>query len=523
MNTKRKIITDRKPMNDDEILSKRKDFNSLREEFLNNKKSSVRNLKKISWAMGIAAGISLIFIISYLNKVNQNAGEVNSSKIITDTSFFKKPLPELIAYQIFVIDSKKDIELTSRKGSRIHIKANTFVDKNGKTIEGNVEVIYNEYHNPVELFLSGIPMKYDSAGFNYTFESAGMFEIYAKKDNEFLAMNENNPINIDLVSDQNEPFNLYYYDTKENEWSFLNNENKADIKVNTTNNEIDNKVVSKSDDYVIMPKEEKINTEIAQPKDEVFIRKANPDNYSFSIDIKEDEFPELAQFKNLLFEIEKSDSGFLEEYYDVKWTKILLSKTLDNGYFIELSRFKKTVKFKAYPVLNASDYEKNIADYNKKTSEMAKKQDDNMKNISSKASKIKEIETQKEMINNFQYYRNLSITNLGTYNCDRPLPMPEFPLQISFNFTDKEGNVLKYNEINIVQKNRNILWKYSINNKTFISKALNNVAWFITPTNQMAIVEIEGNCNITIKPNQTVDLHTIRDGIEKLKIILGNT
>ena len=516
METKRKIITEARNMDNDKILSKRKSFDSLKEEFQKNRKSSILKNKKLYWVSGIAAGISLLFVISlfYDNK-NTDNHLVANNLIIADTSYFSKPFPELIAYQKFKIDSKKDVVLKSKKGSRIHIKANTFVDKNGKTVDGEVEVIYNEYHNPVELFLSGIPMKYDSAGFGYTFESAGMFEIYAKKDNEFLAMNENNPINIDLVSEQKEAFNLYYYDTKENKWSFLNNEKQADLIKKENNTETEN-------DQVIEPQKiEKKNDITTSDIEEVVIRKANPDNYSFSIDINENDFPELSKYKNLLFEIDKSDTNFKEEYYDVNWTKVSLSKSDDEGYTVELSRFKKTIEFKAYPVLNAADYEKNIAEFNKKQAEKAKLREKNMEVASVKALRNKEMIAEKEMMNNFENYRNLSIYNLGTYNYDRPLPTPEFPMQISFNFRDNAGNIIKYNELNIAQKGKRILWKYNRNNQPYISKKLDNIIWFITPTNEMAITEINSKNRESFFADQKIEIYKIKDGIEKLKILLN--
>jgi hypothetical protein len=518
MKSQRKIITNRIPLSENEILSQKETFSSVKEKFNKIKSTPKLSINKFI-IYGIAASIALITIIILF--YNQPAKEniTASNPISCDTSFFKKPLSEMSKYQHFIVDNKKDVRLLSSKGSKIHIKANTFVDKNGKIVDGEVDVVYNEYHNPVELFLSGIPMKYDSAGFNYTFESAGMFEIYAKKDNEYLAMNENQPIVIDLVSSQNEPFNLYYYDTKENKWSYLNNEKAEDI---TENKKTEVNKKEQGTDFTISPESATIENSIESEKTSFIPRIANPDNFSFVIDIDADEFPEFAGYNNLLFEIDNSDSSFREEYYDVKWSKVDLKKLDNESYLIELSRLKKTIRLKAYPVLNKADYAEAIKEYNKNKNDNSANLAQNMKQISDKAEKQKTIEIQNKIISNFQYSRNISITNLGTYNCDRPIPYPELPIQISLNFNDKEGIKLNYSEVNIVQKGKNILWKYPKTAKSYISKSAFNIIWIVTDDNQFAIIEIPAKSEGWKRNSHTADIYSFKEGIEKISKLLDN-
>lgn len=45
-----------------------------------------------------------------------------------------------------------------------------------------VKITYREFADPIDFFVSGIPMEYDSAGRKYNFESSGMCEINAYKD-----------------------------------------------------------------------------------------------------------------------------------------------------------------------------------------------------------------------------------------------------------------------------------------------------------------------------------------------------
>jgi len=546
MKTLRKIITNRVPLTNNEILSQKESFSDLQKRYHPVRSHFKFNLNNVV-IMSVAASV-IVIAITYKFYINPtDTKKITSKYTMCDTSYFKKPIVEACKYQHFLINNKKDTNLLSSKGSQIHIKANTFVDKDGKTVEGEVELIYNEYHNPVELFLSGIPMKYDSAGVNYTFESAGMFEIYAKKGKEFLAMNDKQPILLDLVSDQKESFNFYNYDIKENRWNYLSseNDNASDIKNNSE------PLVNQGEaDFTIAPREKENNNKAEAPKqtevnktalfskgnatnstnntlvqsssiNSTFIpRKENPDNYSFMIEIEANEFPEFAGYKNMLFEIDNSDSSFKEDYYNVKWSKVNLKRLENDNYLIELSRFKKSISFKAYPVLKSDEYAKAIKDYNKTNVESIAKVEQNMKQIANKKDMQIVAETQNNMINNFQYYRKLSIINLGTYNCDHPLPFPEYPVAITLNIVDKDGKKLDYAEVNIVQSNKKILWKYKSYNKPYVSKSSYNLIWVVTEANQLAIIEIPKNSVYLFSKSFTAEVYPFKEGIEKLNKLL---
>ena len=117
--------------------------------------------------------------------------------------------------------------------ARLDIPENAFVDKNGKLITTPVQLDYKEYMNPAQIMLSGIPMSYDSAGVQYNFSSAGMFELNASTSNgDPVFPNPENPITVELASSSADTdFNLYAFDTASGQWQVLGkDEVRMDLK-----------------------------------------------------------------------------------------------------------------------------------------------------------------------------------------------------------------------------------------------------------------------------------------------------
>ena len=123
---------------------------------------------------------------------------------------------------VFKINPKeaKTIELPS--GSSISIPANAIVDENGNPIDGEVEITWNEYHSVTDQILSGISMKYDSAGVTHDFLSGGMFTIKGFHDGKPVFIAEDKAVQIDLASlSPQEQFNFYQQDEETGSWSYI--------------------------------------------------------------------------------------------------------------------------------------------------------------------------------------------------------------------------------------------------------------------------------------------------------------
>jgi hypothetical protein len=119
------------------------------------------------------------------------------------------------------IDNNKD-QVVLYKGSltSISIPANTFIDKEGKTIEGVVEIGYREFRTPEEIMFSGIPMNKIQGDSLLYYESAGMFEITASAKGEevFIDPGKKISISFDVIPTSEQP-NFYSFNDSSSVWN----------------------------------------------------------------------------------------------------------------------------------------------------------------------------------------------------------------------------------------------------------------------------------------------------------------
>lgn len=116
--------------------------------------------------------------------------------------------------------------IRTEKGTRIHIPGKAFVNKTtGEPIDGDVELIFDEYHTQGEILASGIPMTYATPeGDTVDFESAGMFDIRAFQNGTELELAEGKEIEIELATDADGTFEFYAFDEGKENWELKETE-----------------------------------------------------------------------------------------------------------------------------------------------------------------------------------------------------------------------------------------------------------------------------------------------------------
>lgn len=148
--------------------------------------------------------------------VIENTSETIPNKTITP---FREHLT--ISDTVITVKSNEPVIFLYDK-TTINIPKNAFVNANGNPVKEPVVVAYREFRNPVDIFLSGIPMKYDSGGISSTFESGGMFEFNAQTSNGTAVFpNASNPISVDFNSTSSDfDFNEYSFNDSTMTWKF---------------------------------------------------------------------------------------------------------------------------------------------------------------------------------------------------------------------------------------------------------------------------------------------------------------
>jgi hypothetical protein len=207
----RKININRPNISSEEIL-KRKNFN----EVLSNYQVMTKPFYKTSWFGASVTSLVMVALVTVLvltnepEKTSTNTTPIAEVKDSTKQELvsYKEDAPCIVPpikdkgvkYDSYTINANKNETITHSTGSKITIPKGSMVDKNGNAVNGEVEIRYREFHDQVDILLSGIPMTYDSLNTTYTFESAGMVQIFGYQNGEEVFVNPNKPIKVEMQS-----------------------------------------------------------------------------------------------------------------------------------------------------------------------------------------------------------------------------------------------------------------------------------------------------------------------------------
>jgi hypothetical protein len=268
------------------------------------------------------------------------ANEVASSTGITP------PVPSVdVPYMKKTLNAENGGVLVYETGSIVSFPANAVLYSDGSPVEGDFEVEYREFHDPIDIFFSGIPMGYDSAGISYNFISAGMCELKASQNGQELMVNPGANPTVDMVSkDSNPAHNLYYYNENEEAWIPKGKSVIEDIPEPTGEP---------------IAKEE----EPAKPK------KKDPSKHSFFITIDETmkDVSEYAGFDQMHFQIADQEKGYNPADAKKQWTGVAVKKSdkFTGKYLVTFTGVNITKTYLTDPVFSEEQYEQAMAHYNK--------------------------------------------------------------------------------------------------------------------------------------------------------------
>lgn len=139
-----------------------------------------------------------------------------------EKAFISPPFPSLDpAFTVFRADATKEQTFVLPHGGHLKVPKGAFVDAQGNAVTGEVTLRYREFHNAADIFLSGIPMKYDSAG-NRQLETAGMFELRGSQNDKEVFVKKGASLEVRLASFAPEnDYMAYALDENARNWRFL--------------------------------------------------------------------------------------------------------------------------------------------------------------------------------------------------------------------------------------------------------------------------------------------------------------
>lgn len=495
----RKIETNRPPISDADISNTKKGFDEVLSKYNSGLGgTSGGGFSLMGWGAGILTtviiGTGIWFISSNysesLQNNPQNALTANppEDSLIAKNQKINPPFPDKLKFEEFEINPTHKNTLKTSNGTQIYIPSNSFVDADGNPVDDNVIIKFKDYHDPVDVFLSGIPMGYDSAGTNYTFETAGMFQIFAEQKGDEIYLAKGKSIDVEFNSKSEIQSNIYYYDTISNSWSYNKSEKAEDIAV--IEDKKDN-IEKQIEDYTYQFNEEtgdnyNVSYGSSQEKKNKAIpkekRKIHDNLKQFIVKVKDQ------NGNSKIIEL-LPNQNFKDEYYSVTWTSTKLIKQDNNLYTVVLQKDKKEFRFlgKEQTGESAAAVDKSLDEINSNKQKRIELQSE----LANKIEKLRVLQNDfsTALMNGFSTQRIMTINRLGTWNCDRPLPMPEMAEPGNMQFFDAQNNVLDYKTLNIAQVHKNVLWNYPNTLNWYYSSRYDNILWFVTTNNKIAIVE----------------------------------
>jgi hypothetical protein len=344
----------------------------------------------------IACSMAIVLFVLMSCKRNEKTAPDSS---VVDTPFIQPPLPEAdVPFTRYVVTAEKGDTLFPTSRSIILFPPNSFVDKTGKIISGEVQVSYREFSDPVDFYLSGIPMNYDSSGKQYQFESSGMMELLASQKGVPVYVNPANKPEIILANtSKSAAGNLYFLDTVQRKWV---NKGKPNI--------IDMKAADKKENTISRRKALAEKADLIKP---LKPEKAPEGSTVLRIVIDPASFAELLVYDNLKFQIDPNNNNFLPKDAQEEWSDVKLQKGQINGlYTVIFSNKNRTVSYAAKPVLEGEDYEKAMKLFEEKSNQYDLLQKERLAQEADASAKIK-LQTTKDSLENQQMLAELEKIN----------------------------------------------------------------------------------------------------------------
>lgn len=385
-----KFDIDGKKLSSKEINAKR-DFDKFHQGF----KAQQKSYYQKGWFWGSAGFATLTILVALVFWMNSEEAHINgNSNYEKGKSVIQKPFENLdIDWETFVVNPQTGGTISTQSGGEITIPALAFQTKEGAVVNtGAVTIKYREFRDVVDQIISGIPMNYDSAGTQYMFESAGMFEIRGFIGDSAVEIQPEKEIAVKMKSNYPEDkYSFYCLDEKKGNWKYLGKDSMANLSAAHQRHSeeaianieaqypLPNKALLKPSkatlDAVLqkVPEYQKINKRKVQIQSELeklskskptVPRKPNPDSEQFSLDIIEDDNPELVPYKDVLFELAKGQQIKPEDINE-NWNSAKL-KRIDSTT-VEVTFSKKNVnkhaKYLAHPVLQGEAFNKAQTQY----------------------------------------------------------------------------------------------------------------------------------------------------------------
>lgn len=179
-------------------------MSSEKEEFKKAANKSYQKFmsKKSLWKWGVGGAITIAaagIIIPLAVKTGDNSTNIDLKNVLIADSLIKDDTQ--LPVQHFVLINSNDTVLETKEGIVFALSKESFVDENGKTLEGAIDVVIKEALGAEAIMTSGL----STTSNGELLETAGMFYVSAFADGKELKINPKKPIHAQVPTNEIKP------------------------------------------------------------------------------------------------------------------------------------------------------------------------------------------------------------------------------------------------------------------------------------------------------------------------------
>jgi hypothetical protein len=467
------------------------------DQFMQAYKAGVKPWYKTNTFYTSAAVLGIVAVVTTVVVVNTSNPTENAQNPFVNAPFANLDVKDTA----YTVDAANGGEFLYGTGSLIRVPEGAFLDSAGNLVTGNIQLHYREFHDPASIFLAGIPMTYDSAGVQYHFESAGMFEITATLNGKPLKANPAQAIRIAMASNTSEDkFNVYYLDTAKRNWTFIARDKAVNVAM-----EMDSSALKDTAVAAIA------STALLAPVKPLRADKARP---SFAISFDPAEFPELNLYKGVRFEVDEKKTPYDRNDRKVEWEDAQILRNKDGqSYTVTFTKGENVRPYQTYIVFGDADYGQATKTYDQRYKEyeaaLKQKQAKEEKKHDGFFARLMNADARRIFVNDSVLRRALSMRRLGgeseqenmvmrefvvkdfgIWNSDCPSSLPQGAEMFVKLLDSRTGKEMELSHIYLVEKNKNAIFTYyasSLANFKFNPDS-DNLLWAITSDGKLAVV-----------------------------------
>ena len=531
----------------DEQIGQHKDFDALLRQFEAaeaeppKKKAKVIPMLRMNRMRWIAAAASVLIIGYFGIGFFTPEGENNTISTRYTAPFINPPLEEFQkAFITFEVDAELGGEFEYGKGTKIIIPPHAFVfmDAQGQKVGGKVLLKYREFHDYVDIFLSGIPMDFDSASVHLNMGTAGMMEMYAHHKTSQKPVKLHKNIRIELVSEKSiaeiSQYNVYQLDTINRKWEYqtedevdvvldeamerrlttILKETKVVQQLSEVQRKIDNLENKKATEL------ERIEQTIPEPQTPAEPQKPNSDNLAFELEgLDPKEHPQLADYRDVIWEVTPDQTvNYDVATSNIQWDDIDIQPIPNSfKYRLTLKKADRRVELIINSALQGNEYSRARATYDNQMRVYNQQTADRQAQLEPQRQALeRELAAEEERLNlqkktyqkRYQQERliqlrqiqidsisvskqsivnRFNIEKLGIWNCDQP--QITVNRSIKATFANENGQpYVKYAAYLVDKRTKSVQRFYTNTNMNFaFNPNTDNLLWLITKDGKIAV------------------------------------